>query len=110
MKVHLIKETTIWNYTDNNANSLIPFNEWLSKLKNADWNTPTDIKGSFGSADLLGNSTNRVVFDIGGNNFRMICKYHFGKTKVHLFICWIGTHAEYDKINKQNKQYTIQIY
>lgn len=110
MKIHLIKETTIIDFTELYANSFVPFNEWLNKLKIADWNTTIDIKETFGSADLLGNGTSRVVFDIGGNNFRMICKYHFSKNNVHLYICWIGTHTEYDKINKQGKQYTIQAY
>lgn len=37
----------------------------------------------------------------------MICKYVFGSSQVHLFICWIGTHAAYDKICKKEVQYTI---
>ncbi|MHA4812335.1 type II toxin-antitoxin system HigB family toxin [Flavitalea flava] len=61
----------------------------------------------YNTADLLGNGSKRVVFDIGGNNYRMICKYWFGKTKIHLYIKWIGTHAEYDILCKAKKQYTI---
>ncbi|WP_298608866.1 type II toxin-antitoxin system HigB family toxin [uncultured Spirosoma sp.] len=56
------------------------------------------MKDTFGAADLLGNGTNRIVFDIGGNYYRMICKYAFGKNQVHLFVCWIGAHAEYVKL------------
>jgi mRNA interferase HigB len=48
-----------------------------------------------------------VVFDIGGNNYRMICKYWFGASRVHLYVKWIGTHAEYDGLCKKNKQYTV---
>jgi mRNA interferase HigB len=48
-----------------------------------------------------------VVFDIGGNNYRMICKYVFGEREIHLFVCWIGTHADYDALCKKNEQYTI---
>jgi mRNA interferase HigB len=62
------------------------------------------------SADLLGNGSNRVVFDIGRNNFRMICKYVFSQKQVHVFICWIGTHAEYDELCKAGKQYRITEY
>lgn len=68
------------------------------------------MKETFNTVDYLGKSSNRVIFDIGGNNFRMICKYVFGAKQVHLFVCWIGTHAEYDKICKQGEQYTINIY
>jgi len=87
-----------------------PFTEWLSKVKSATWAKPADIKATFGSVDLLGKSSNRVVFDIEGNNYRMICKYAFGENQVHLFVCWIGTHAEYDELCDDNLQYTASDY
>jgi mRNA interferase HigB len=65
---------------------------------------------TFGSADLLGNRSSRVVFDIAGNTYRMICKYAFGVKQVHLFVCWIGTHAEYDKLCKLNEQHAVSDY
>ena len=110
MKVHLIRKETIEEFVRNNPQSKLPFGDWLSKIKYADWEKPTDIQNTFPSADLLGKSSNRVVFDIGGNNYRMICKYAFGDKQVHLFVCWIGTHAEYDKLCDSNKQYTVSIY
>lgn len=76
----------------------------------ADWAEPAEIADTFGAADLLGNGSDRVVFDIAGNNYRMICKYYFGVTKVHLYIKWIGTHAEYTKLCDKNKQYTVNSY
>lgn len=36
-------------------------------------------------------------------------KYAFGKNQVHLFVCWIGTHKEYDKLCKINGQYSVSI-
>ena len=110
MKVHLIRKETIEAYATANARSRSSFTEWLNKLKYADWSKPTDIQTTFGTADLLGKSSNRVVFDIGGNNYRMICKYVFGERQVHLFVCWIGTHAAYDKLCNKNEQYTVNIY
>jgi len=110
MRVHLIKRQTIEDFVKENAGARLPFGEWLSKVKFADWDTATDIKKTFGSADLLGRGSERVVFDIGGNNYRMIGKYVFGERQVHLFLCWIGTHAAYDKLCKENKQYTVNIY
>jgi mRNA interferase HigB len=110
MKVHLIKEKTIRNYIAKYAGSKVSFEEWLSKIKLADWNLPGDIKDSLPAADLLGSGSFRVVFDIAGNMFRIICKYFFGDTEVHLFVCWIGTHAEYDKLCKEKKQYTVNVY
>jgi mRNA interferase HigB len=79
-------------------------------LKRVDWNEPNDIISTFNSADILGKSSSRVVFNIGGNKYRMICKYHFGETKVHLFVKWIGTHAEYTKLCKLTKHYEISDY
>src|ERR1700712_5003690 len=98
MKVHLIRKETVEGYTARNARSGTSFEDWLEKFKHADWEKPLDIKQTFGAADLLGQHCSRVVFDIGGNTYRMICKYAFGEKQVHLFICWIGTHAKYDEL------------
>jgi mRNA interferase HigB len=110
MKVNLIKRQTIEAYALQNARSRSSFRLWLNLLKQTNWEEPSDIMDTFGAADLLGNGSNRVVFNIAGNNYRMICKYHFGVAKVHLYIKWIGTHAEYSKLCDNNEQYTIDIY
>jgi mRNA interferase HigB len=110
MKVHLIKEKTIRNYVLANTSSKIPFEEWLTRLKKADWNKPADIKNSFPAVDLLGKSSLRVIFDIGGNNYRMICKYAFGETNIRLYVCWIGTHREYDGLCNKKEQFTVFIF
>jgi len=110
MRVHLIKEATIRDYVEDNSGSRVPFEEWLDKVKAADWEMPEDMKKTFRSADILGKDTSRVVFDIGGNNYRMIVKYGFGEKEVHLFVKWIGTHAEYTKLCRKGKQYTISNY
>jgi mRNA interferase HigB len=110
MKVHLIKKQTIEAYIKENAQGRIPFKLWLLVIADANWNTPDDMMKTFGSADLLGNGCDRVVFDIGGNNYRMICHYVFGDKQVHLFVCWIGTHAKYSALCKEKKQYHISIY
>ncbi len=119
MKVHLIKKLTIEDYKTANPNSKTYFDEFLEKLKIADWTIPEDIQSTFPSADLLGKGSDRVVFDIGGNHYRMICWYVF-KKEVHLFIKWIGTHPQYDELcgyGKRKKkrsqdadQYNINIY
>lgn len=110
MKIHLLKEKTIRHYVKAHAGSKISFEEWLSKIKLADWNLPGDIKSSFPAADLLGSGSFRVVFDIAGNRFRMICKYAFGETEARLYVCWIGTHGEYDKLCENKEQFTVFNY
>jgi mRNA interferase HigB len=110
MRVHLIKKETIEEFVKQNTQSRISLTEWLTKIKYADWKNPADIQITFPSADLLGKSSSRVIFNISGNKYRMIGKYAFGDKQVHLFICWIGTHAEYDKLCNENEQYTISNY
>lgn len=110
MRVHLIKRQTIEQFAKKHARSKVSLIDWLTKIKYADWTVPTDIKNTFNSADLLGNGSQRVVFDIGGNNYRLICKYVFGTRQIHLFVCWMGTHAEYDKLCASGAQYTVNEY
>jgi len=110
MKVHVIKKQTVEDYISKNARSNPSFEIWFSILKRANWKEPSDIIKTFNSADIIGKSSERVIFNIGGNNYRVICKYHFGETKVHLFIKWIGTHAEYSKLCKEEKQYSVNQY
>ncbi len=110
MKVHLIKKQSIEDYVLKNARSRTSFEIWLSIIKRVDWNEPNEIISTFNSADILGKGSDRVVFNIGGNNYRLICKYQFGNMRVHLFIKWIGTHAEYTKLCSEGKQYEINAY
>lgn len=85
MKVHLIKRQSVQRFVTENAQSRVAFEGWLSIIMQVEWDIPSDIIATFNSADLLGNSSARVVFNIGGNNYRMICKYFFGDAKIHLF-------------------------
>lgn len=110
MRVHLLKPKTIKHYAANNPQIRNELSEWLKTLKKCDWDKPDDIFNNFRSADLLGNGTERVVFDIGGNRYRMICKYCFKQTSLRLFVCWIGTHTHYTKLCNEGRQYTIGLY
>lgn len=110
MKIHLIRKETISTYASQHSSGRVSFDEWMVKLKYADWNSPADISRTFPSADLIGNGSQRVVFDIGGNKYRMICKYAFGDQQIHLFVCWIGTHAAYTRLCNAGKQYIVSDY
>jgi mRNA interferase HigB len=110
MKIHLIKKQTIEDYIKKNVQSKASFEIWFSIIKRADWKEPNEIISTFNSADILGNGSERVVFNLGGNKYRMICHYQFGISKVHLFIKWIGTHAEYTKLCNERKQFEINVY
>ena len=110
MKVHLIKKQSIEDFILKNARARRSFEIWLSIVKRVDWKEPNEIISTFNDADILGKGSNRVVFNVGGNNFRLICKYYFGNRRVHLFIKWIGTHAAYTKLCNERKQYGIDVY
>jgi len=110
VKFHLIKKQSIEGYVLKNAQSKSAFEGWLMTLKYARWNEPNEIIATFNTADILGNGSDRVVFNIGGNNYRIICAYHFGINQVHLFVKWIGTHSAYTKLCKAGKQYEVNLY
>ena len=110
MNLHLIKKQSIEDYILKNARSRASFENWLSIIKRVDWNEPNENIPTFNSADILGKGSDRVMFNIGGNNYRLICKYYFGDSRVHLFVKWIGTHASYTKLCNEGKQYEIDVY
>jgi mRNA interferase HigB len=110
MRVHLIKKQSIEEFISKNNQSRLSFEMWYSIIKTADWKIPGDIISTFNSADILGKSSERVVFNIGGNRYRLICKYYFGYKKIHLFVKWIGTHAQYTKLCQSGKQFKISNY
>lgn len=68
---------------------------WYQETDKAVWATPGDIKTEYPSASFL--PGNRVVFNIKGNHYRLIVKINYDYQMV--WIRFIGTHAQYDKIN-----------
>ena len=73
------------------ANSKSSLSAWLEEGEESEWKSPQDIKDRYRSADFL--SGDRVIFDIGGNNYRLmvLVRYRNGV----LLIQKIGIHAEY---------------
>jgi mRNA interferase HigB len=65
--------------------------------KTSNWKHPNEIKETYASESILGN--NRVVSNIKGNSCRLIVKFNY--VRQWAFIRFIGTHAEYDKINTE---------
>ena len=70
---------------------------WYAEAELAQWATPQDILDRYQSADIL--PANRVVFSIKGNRYRLVVKIHYNTGNV--YIRFVGTHAEYDKINAE---------
>ncbi|MGA9213606.1 type II toxin-antitoxin system HigB family toxin, partial [Kaistella sp.] len=76
----------------------IALRDWYKKTQNAEWKNFSDVKETFNSADYVGN--NRFVFNIKGNNYRLVAILIFASQKV--YIRFIGTHKDYDKIDASN--------
>jgi mRNA interferase HigB len=72
-------------------------NAWAAEARNASWKTPQDIKRRYSSASFLGH--NRVVFNIKGNEYRLIVAIAYRFEAV--YIKFIGTHAQYDAVDAQ---------
>jgi len=74
---------------------------WFHEVQQADWNSPADVVRAYRNASIVG--ADRVVFNIKGNDYRLVVAIHYRLQIV--FIKWIGTHAQYDKIDVRNVQY-----
>lgn len=96
--MRIIARSKIVDYYTEHAESRTALEEWYAKTKNASWTCFSDIKETFNSVDAVGNQ--HYVFDIKGNNYRLIVVIKF--TIGLVLIRFIGTHAEYDKIDAVN--------
>lgn len=74
-----------------------PLKAWFDEATQATWAQPADIKAQYRSASVLKNR--RVVFNIKGNDYRLIVAIAYKLGVV--YIKFIGTHAEYDKIDAE---------
>ena len=70
---------------------------WRREAQVARWKTPKDILDYYPSADIL--PGNRVVFNIKGNQYRLVVEIHYNTGVV--YIRFVGTHAEYDRIDAE---------
>lgn len=100
MRINLIKWINILEIVQKDKEMLNSFMKFYEKLKVVDWNNPNDVLTTFNSADIVKcTPSNRIVFNIGGNKYRLITGYYFGKSLVNLYVKFVGTHKEYDKID-----------
>jgi mRNA interferase HigB len=94
----IIAKRTIREFWEKHPESKEYLETWYETVKGAEWNTPNEIKEFYTTVSILKNS--RVVFNIKGNDFRLVAKINYEKE--WLFIRFIGTHKEYDQIEADN--------
>jgi len=92
----VISKNTLDEFSAIHTISAEPLNEWYKITKRANWSDFHDVKNTFNSVDAVGND--RFVFNIKGNDFRLIALILFRVRTI--YILWLGTHADYDKMNK----------
>lgn len=74
-----------------------PLLAWYREVVNENWSQPADVKAKYKSVSVL--KSGRLVFNIKGNDYRLIVKVHYN-TKV-VFVRFVGTHVEYDAIDAE---------
>ena len=99
MQMRVISVRALREFWQKHSDAEQALRAWYHEAKSAEWNTPDDIKQSYGSADIL--RDNRVVFNIKGNHYCLVVKINYSVGIV--FIRFVGTHAEYDKIDAETK-------
>lgn len=91
----IIAKRTLREFWERNSDSEQYLKTWYETAKSSNWTSPADIKKTYVTASILKDS--RVVFNIKGNSYRLIVKFNYERQWA--FIRFVGTHAEYDKIN-----------
>ena len=96
--MRVIAKRTLRDFWLKHTDSEQQLKAWYRETEKASWRTINDLKLEYPSASIL--KENRIVFNIKGNNYRLIVKFNFDYQIG--WIRFIGTHAEYDKINANN--------
>lgn len=93
--MRVISHKTLSDFYADHADAATPLERWYDIALHSRWKTLSDIKTDFPSTDYVGNQ--HYVFNIKGNDYRLIVVVKF--TPGLIFIRWVGTHADYDKID-----------
>ena len=93
--MHVVKKKTLQDFWKTNPAAELPLRASLKDAERAQWRTFHDIKAYARTADFVGD--NRVVFNMGGNKFRLVVLCLL--TKGRLYVRFVGTHAQYDRID-----------
>lgn len=95
--MRIFNRSTVRAFANDHADTREPLFTWFAGVEKASGNGPDEIKARYPSASFL--AGNRVVFNIKGNEYRVVVavKYEF----FAVYIRFIGTHAEYNKIDAE---------
>lgn len=95
--MRIVARSTLLQFWITHPDSEDPLKAWFKEAEHSTWHSFEEIRRRYSSADPL--SGNRVVFNIKGNTYRLVVKVHYNTGVI--FIRFIGTHAEYDRIDAE---------
>ena len=93
--MRVFSKRTLREFWERHADAERPLRDWYHDADDADWDTPAAVRAQFANASII--AGNRVVFNIKGNDYRLVVNINYRRRAV--YIRFIGTHAEYDRIN-----------
>lgn len=99
---NIIAVKNIREYYGKHPDSKTSLENWLATAKSANWKKPSDVVATIPTADPIKN--NRVVFNIAHNRYRLIVEIQYSIQ--FIYVCFIGTHPEYDKVDAT----TVNLY
>lgn len=94
--MNIVSITRLKEFWTNNSQAKIPLVYWINIVKKCKWKKWWEVKQNFPTADKVGD---RVIFNIGGNNYRLIVIIRFFNN--HVYVRWLGTHADYSKLTER---------
>lgn len=93
--MRVVTPRRLTEFSKKHAMAKVPLLHWYEIVKRAKWENLSDVKRDFRTVDYIGN--NRYVFDIKGNDFRIVVIIIFVSKKI--YVRYIGTHDSYSKID-----------
>lgn len=90
--MHIISRKALRDFWERYPDSEDPLLRWYKIVERSEYRTFAELRATFPSADLIGDL---IVFNIGGNKYRLIASVHFDRGKV--YIRHVLTHREYDR-------------
>ena len=93
--MRIFVKRTLQDFWERHSDAEETLRLWYNQTQQARWNTPAEVRADHPTASILRND--RVVFRIRGNDYRLVVHilYRYGR----VYIRFVGTHAEYDRIN-----------
>ncbi len=93
--MHVIALKALREFWEQHPDAEQPLRAWYDEVRRARWQSSQDIRARYAHASFVG--IDRVIFNIGGNKYRLIVVVRYRTGTV--FVRFVGTHADYDHID-----------